>query len=301
MMNIQYFDWEPEKGLEEYQARIYNETNNPTPPITPESIIQRNKQEKPVFCRIALTEEKEPLAYVQARDYPAIKETHIGFPWALTNCPKGVQDRLFDEMVTYVKNRKESMTIRANAASERKEILEFFKKKGLKEKTRSYRYDIELKKLNEAKFEGYTTQLATLDDIDKLVELIREDGRFDGQFPTDEDVKTYFTDRVFATGHCILVYKDDNLVMASAPLIYKLPPENKDTLILRFHSYRKGSEGAYRPLLVEMAKECLKANYGTQFPISTFVSPSSEEIFATILDDFDPVKTVTGFSFGFEE
>ena len=108
-------------------------------------------------------------------------------------------------------------------------------------------------------------------------------------------------DKVFATGHCVLVLKDSNLVMASAPLIYKLPPENKDTLILRFHAYKKGSEKAYKALLVELAKECLKANYGTQFPLTAFVSPSSEEAFASILDKFDPLKTVTGFSFGFEE
>ncbi|MHA1969090.1 MAG: hypothetical protein ACW964_14985 [Candidatus Hodarchaeales archaeon] len=47
--------------------------------------------------------------------------------------------------------------------------------------------------------------------------LLKADGRFSGQFSSDEDIENYFKDRVFKDGHAILIFKDDQLVMASAP------------------------------------------------------------------------------------
>ncbi|MHA1969092.1 MAG: hypothetical protein ACW964_14995 [Candidatus Hodarchaeales archaeon] len=45
-MNIRYQKWEPNKGLEEKQAELYNQ-NNPGPqPVTAQQIIDRYKQEK---------------------------------------------------------------------------------------------------------------------------------------------------------------------------------------------------------------------------------------------------------------
>ena len=45
-----------------------------------------------------MTEDGKMLAYVQARDYPPEKEIHLGYPWAVSDCPEGVQDKLFDEL-----------------------------------------------------------------------------------------------------------------------------------------------------------------------------------------------------------
>ena len=47
--------------------------------------------------------------------------THLGFPWALPECPEEVQERLFEEMLDYIKTREEAKkyAILMNTAIER--------------------------------------------------------------------------------------------------------------------------------------------------------------------------------------
>ena len=49
---VKYIHWEEGKGLEEHQAKIFNEAARTTGPgvVTAKQIIERNKTEKPVFC-----------------------------------------------------------------------------------------------------------------------------------------------------------------------------------------------------------------------------------------------------------
>ena len=67
-MNVIYKFWEPNKGLEEHQATIYNKSTNNS--VTAQSIVDRLGREKidQKTVRYALTEDGKPLAYIQARD-----------------------------------------------------------------------------------------------------------------------------------------------------------------------------------------------------------------------------------------
>jgi hypothetical protein len=305
-MKVNYQYWEPNQELEEKQAEIYNR-NNPDnrQPVTAKDIIDRYERETidPKTVQYAITEDGQLLAYIQARDYSSVEETHIGYPWSVgEKCPKEVQDRLFNEMLKYIKQRKETMTIRANAPVEREDIIDFFKEKGLVEKTRGFRYELKLEELSKDDYKGqeYTTRLATPEDIPLLVDLIKAFGNYEGQFNSDEDIVNYFKDRVFKDGHAILVLKDDILVMASAPLIFQLPNVEGERLILRFHAYLSGNEAAYKPLLIAIAKECVSTGYGTDKPLSTFIGPR-DSIFEDILENYNPTKVLTSFSFGLED
>ncbi len=311
-MKVNYRDWEPNQGLEEIQVKIYNENNPDIPqPVTAQQVIERFEREKidPKTVRYALTEDGKPLAYIQARDYPNVEETHLGFPWALPECPEEVQERLFEEMLDYIKTRKEAKKydILMNTAIERKEIVDFFKKKGLVEKSKSYRYDVDLNEVSKTDYTdtAFSARLATVDDVDLLVKLVKTDGRYEGQFQSDEDIVNYFKDRVIKDGEekgnkAILIFKDESLVMAAAPLLLKLPGEEEESLILRFHSYLPENEQAHKPLIIDIAKQCVAASYGTEKPLSVFIGPRDTE-FATILKAYNPSKKVTGIAFGLEE
>ncbi|MFW9996068.1 MAG: hypothetical protein ACFFD4_28770 [Candidatus Odinarchaeota archaeon] len=300
-MEVIYRHYEPDQGLEEQQAKIFTESSGGT--ATADQIRERYEREKidPKTVCYAMTGDGKMLAYIQARDYPEVKETHIGFPWALPDCPEGVQDKLFDDMLAYIRKRQETMTIRANAPASRQEIVDFFKKKGLVEKTRGYRYNINLNKASKKEYSGeFTTRIATNSDLNLLVDLIKADGRYSGQFPSDTDIVNYFKDRVLKDGHAVMVFKDKNLVMASAPLVFTIVGDDEASLILRFHSYLPGHESAYKPLITNVAKECVTTDYGTDKPLSVFIGPDDGE-FARILDDYGPEKEVTIYGFGLED
>lgn len=306
-MKVEYKYWEDNKGFEEKQAKIYNE-NNPGPqPVTAEQIIERYKREEidPKTVRYAFSEEGELLAYIQARDYTQIKETHLGYPWAISSCPEKVQHKLFDEMLDYIKQREKAneFKIRMNASIQQNKVLDFFKMKDLQVKLKTYRFNLDIKKIGNSKYSEseYTTRLATNDDLDSLVNLLKADGRYTGQFSSDNDIVSYFKDRVLKDGHTIIVFKDDELVMASAPLIYKLPNDgDKESLIMRFHSFIKGNESAFEPLLIALAKECVHTNYGIDKLLAIFAAGDDDE-FISIIEKYDPEKIVNGFSFGLEE
>ncbi|MFX0170344.1 MAG: hypothetical protein ACFE9L_00330 [Candidatus Hodarchaeota archaeon] len=304
-MKVKYHDWEPNQGFEEKQAEMYNK-NNPDnqQPVTAKNIIDRYEREKidPKTVQYAFAEDGQLLAYIQARDYPNVEETHIGYPWGAENCPKEVKSKLFDDMLEYIKQRKKTMTILASAPAENEKIIGFFKEKGLVEKSRGYRYELKLEDISkdEDTDQEYTTRLAAPEDIPLLVDLIKAFGYYTGQFNSDEDIVNYFKDRVFKDGHAILVFKDETLVMASAPLIYKLPNVEGERVILRFLAYLSDNESAYKPLLIAIAKECVSTGYGTDKPLSTFIGPRNST-FANILEKYNPTKVVTGFGFGLKD
>lgn len=310
-MKVVYRNWEPNKELEELQVKIYNE-NNPNPqPVTAQQIIERYKREKidPKTVRYALDEEGNPLAYIQARDYEIGEETHLGYPWALPNCPKEVQDKLFDEMLDYVKQREiaKKYAIRMNASVDDKKVMDFFKGKGLVEKSRGYRYEMDIKEVTKSEYteKDFSTRLATPDDVDLLVDLIKADGRYLGQFGSDKDISDYFKDRVLKDAQekgnkAVLVFKGDTPVMASAPLVFKTPGEDEERLILRFHAFRAGNEQAFKPLIIDIAKVCVSNNYGTDKKLGHFIGEDDSE-FAAILEEYNPNKVLTGIGFGLDE
>ncbi|MFW9905329.1 MAG: hypothetical protein ACFFFH_13395 [Candidatus Thorarchaeota archaeon] len=310
-MKIVYQNWEPKKDLEELQAKIYNENNPSSQPVTAQQIIERYEREKidPKTVQYAFDEDGKPLAYIQARDYEAIEETHLGYPWALENCPKEVQDKLFNDMLDYIKKREmaKKYAIRMNASVDNKNVMDFFKGKGLVERTRGYRYEIDVNKINKSEYIGkdFTTRLASPDDVDLLVDLIKTDGRYLGQFGSDKDIADYFSDRVLKDAEekgnkAVMVFKGDKLVMASAPLIFKAPGDDEERLILRFHAYLTDNELAYEPLIIEIAKVCVSNNYETVKPLSVFIGERDTE-FGKILDKYNPNKILTGIGFGLDE
>ena len=88
-MKVKYTVWEPDKGLEDIQAKIFSTASGI--PERAEVIRSRNLGKAHEMTRYALTEDGEPLAYVTARDSSSENgRTYIGYPWTMPDCPEEV-------------------------------------------------------------------------------------------------------------------------------------------------------------------------------------------------------------------
>ncbi|MFX1485120.1 MAG: hypothetical protein ACFFCP_18220 [Promethearchaeota archaeon] len=272
-MDVKYKVWEPDKGLEDIQARIFSEASGI--PERAEVIRQRNLQRAPEMTRYALTKDGEPLAYVTARDSSSGEgRTYIGYPWKMPNCPEEVQLKLFDELLSYLEKREETKEIGTTiiTRSRLREVQEeFFAKRGFEEDERIFTYILPLDVTETTKLEisdkasALKSKVATKKDIDDLVEIFMADTGLRSQVANEEGAKSYFTDRVLQVGHAILLYDGDKVVASSAPLRFQ-PDGNRvrgdeERIIMRYTAIRPGYEYAWARLLVELAKECKKAGW----------------------------------------
>ncbi|MHA1906889.1 MAG: hypothetical protein ACW98Y_06320 [Candidatus Thorarchaeota archaeon] len=270
-MKVVYKNYEKDQGLDEIQAKIYAEASGL--PATAEEIKARNIERDQKMTRYALTDDGSPLAYVTCRDSSSEEgRTYIGYPWKLSDCPKEAQKKLFDEQLDYLKNREETKSIGSTVVMGSKiaeKQLKFLYKHGFREDDQIYFYNEDLDAKKVSKWElneeesSYSAKTATVDDVKGLMELIQSDPYIRNAFPNEDALKTYLVDRVLKDGHAVIVIKDDKMVAASAAL--KITPDSpflsgdEDRYIMRFAAMRPGYKGAWKRLVVEIAKECVSS------------------------------------------
>ncbi|MHA1450883.1 MAG: hypothetical protein ACTSP4_15880 [Candidatus Hodarchaeales archaeon] len=298
-MKVTYSYWEPDKGLEEHQAKIYTE-NNPNNPVTAEQIQSRLKGENidPKTVMYAFDEDGKPLAYIQARDY-SNRETHLGFPWAVKDCPEEVQEKLFNEMFEYVKERakEKNLELKMPTSINNEKKKKFAESKGFVEGGKYYRFNIDLISASKIDLSGstYITRKGTKADIEMLIDFALTDEDVKNAFPNREAWLDYFNNRVFKEddGHVVLVYKGDTLVDSSAPLLFNVNNEEEQSIILRFRAKKTG-EDSFKTLLAAVAKECIASGWPEK-PIALFGDDSSEVM--KITDVVDVEKVLTGITY----
>jgi hypothetical protein len=277
-MKIKYRHYKPDQGLEEIRAKIY--TNATGLPANADQIRIQAEGRDPKLMRFAFSDEGKPLAYISASGGEFEPwSIGMGYPWALPGCPKEAQDKIFEDLFEYLKRQKKIQEIYTNVSYRNKihkEQIRFFLEKGFTEKERYFVSDSDLDVTEVAKWgltkdiKGLKARKATHSDRDALIELCLSDPQTRGAFPTHEAWVSYFDDRVLKAGHAVMVFKGSELVAASAPLRYKpdgvfLTGKGERT-IMRFTGIRPGYTYAWKRLLIEVAKECVKAKW-TDIPI----------------------------------
>ncbi|MHA1945596.1 MAG: hypothetical protein ACXAC6_03125 [Candidatus Hodarchaeales archaeon] len=298
MDKYEYMFWEPGKGFEVKQAEVFNEGNQfKFQPASEDQIKQTFEKEKvdPKTIRYAFLADKM-VSYVQARIRDKSKEIHLSFPWAIPGTPVEVQDTLFDEMLSYVREHQKYSTykIRVNAIAKPEENLAFLKKRGFVEKNVWKVLFLSHNTVSKASYdEKFTARVGTEEDIPLMINLIKEDGRYSEQFSEDELIIKYFKESVLATGHLILVFVKDDLLGATAPLIVKPSENEEERVILRFSAFKDAkTQEAFIPLVIEISKECIESGYGNDKPLVMYTdsmdSPREHQIF---LEQFTPTKT----------
>ncbi len=295
MTEYTYRNWEADKGLEDLQAEVFNEANQyKFVPANGDQIKQEYEQERidPRTVRYAF-EGKRMVAYMKGRVREKSKEVHLSFPWAVEGTPQTVQQRVFSEMMSYFQENYPSYKLRVNAMANPKENLDFLEKYGFVKKNVWRTVYFSPQNLAEGSYKDpYTSKIGSEEDIDALITLIKEDGRYTSQFPKDDDIRSYLK-KVFEIGHLVMIFEKEELIAASAPLLTAPNPEADEIIIQRFTAYKyvKEQRGSI-PLLIELAMECIASGYGHDNLFSLYTddvdSPQDQREF---LSKLTPQKT----------
>ena len=298
-MDVEYKNWESGKGLEEVQAKIYTEVSGL--PARAEDIGPRNDQRGSDMTKYALTKEGEPLAYItswQSNSEPG--SYGIGYPWSLPNCPKDVKIKMFKEQLNYLKSKKDLKRIRTAvvvASKTAKDQIRFFEENGFVEDESVVRFnkDFDVKSLSKitvnTKAATLKVRIATNDDVDILIDLVKSDKQLGNYFPTREAAKGYFEGRVLKDGHAVILFDKDIAVAASALL--KMDPDNfivradSERIIPRFVAIRPSYRYAYDRLLAELAKEALVAKW-QDVPLRVGLGFETEDYAISLLAESQP-------------
>ncbi|MFQ5980521.1 MAG: hypothetical protein ACE5OZ_20475 [Candidatus Heimdallarchaeota archaeon] len=230
-------------------------------------------------------------------------ETHIGYPWALPECPVEAQEKIFDELLAYIKQREATLPIRAAAASDQHKQIEFFRKKGLNEIERGFQYFVDFEVEKASKMEladddtAFSSRVATATDLHFLLKIVKADPALRDAFPGEEGWTSYFNDRVLKDGHAVLVFHGDQIVAATAPL--RFPISEPRNIIFRFQAVRPGYSHAWRTLLIGIAKECFAAGW-TDIPLRASFGFSTNSSLALLLAKLQPDLEAANYRFGLD-
>lgn len=284
MEPVRYETYEQGKGYPDIQARIYN--RNTGSKVTGKEIELRIKKEKkdPNLLRYAFDANGNPLAYIQASQVSS-SVFYLGFPWGVPECPSDVQEKMFSDMMDYLKT-KNPTKIQYWIKADWEKPIEFFKSKGFEMKIRGLDFYFDTVTLSRIILEddtGYSARLATKEDLELLLEIGSVDEGFKSAGLKADFLRDYFTNKVLADGHCILVFKDDKIVCTSAPLP-ELNVDSPSFVFLRFSATRPGYEEGWPLLVIEIAKECV--NTGWRQPLQVNVEDGTKK--AEILRRFSP-------------
>lgn len=277
-MKVKYRHYKPNQGLEEIRAKIYTKATGL--PANPELIKLQAEGKDPKLMRFAFTEEGEPLAYISASGSDSEPwSVGMGYPWAMPGCPKEVQEKIFDDLFEYLKRQKKIQEIftSINYGNKiHKEQIRFFLEKGFTEKERFFasEHDLDVKEVAKwgltKDIKALRSRKATHKDRDLLIDICLADPQSRGSFSTREAWVSYFEDRVLKAGHAVMVFKGNKVVAASAPLRYKADgiflTGKGERIIMRFTGVHPSHTYAWKRLLIEVAKECVREKW-TDIPL----------------------------------
>ncbi|WP_455143770.1 hypothetical protein [Candidatus Hodarchaeum mangrovi] len=298
MPKIIYKNWAPDQGFEEKQAEVFNEANPfKFQPASGEQIKKQFSKDKinPKHVKYAF-KDNQMIGYIQAKVKDNVKEIILSYPWTLPGTPPEVQSSLFDDMLSYFKAQKDlaDYKFRVNPMNKPESNLEFLQSRGFVEKNVWRTLLISLSEIASVTYDSkYTSRIGTESDIDAVIQLIKDDGRYIDQFANEEAIRQYLTEKVLSIGHLVLLYENKELIAASAPLIFKSPQQEEERIIQRFTAFKNVKDpDPFIPLLIEVAKECLNSGYGEDIPMLFYTDlietpPEQQEL----IKHFTPLRS----------
>ena len=261
-MNFTIKSYEPDKNFEQFQAEIYNQAVDKYggAKVSAEGILKRLKTHDPpqdtngIF--FAFNENNKPLAYIQYRIYD--KDIFIGFPWATDDCPVDVQDQLFNKMMNYVKkNHPTNDTVYIGYIMNHfTDVIDYIKQKDFEFHNSIEIYSVNTEKISKLTFSdsSYSFREASLDDVEVLVNLaLKSDLKTMGE----NNLRSYFSEKVLKDGNCVLLFKE-NMCVASTAIIQGFY-DNKESLA-RYIAIHEDHLYTYKELLLYLSQYLSKKN-----------------------------------------
>lgn len=277
IMDVVYKTFEPDKGFEQIQADIYNQAvkkyNGQT--VTADQIAQRMKSFDPpqdtngLF--FAFTSDDKPLSYIQYRFYEKTK-IFIGHAWAVDGCPVDIQQSMYNKIFDYVIHKypdKKEIYL-GYVYDHFTEVVAMIKKQGFEHYNSITFYSVKLEDL--AKLEAdpkYSSREATQTDLDELLELALDSNL---KSMGENQLRSYFKDKVLKDGNCIILFEGDKPVASTAILNGHF--DGKESL-LRFVALREGYKDSNKSLLIHIAKYAL--GKGLTLPIQVSINDLDKE------------------------
>ncbi|MFX0014735.1 MAG: hypothetical protein ACFFB2_00955 [Promethearchaeota archaeon] len=272
-MKLIYRHYEPNQGLEEKQAKVYTKVSGL--PADAEEIKRRFKGEKrdPLSARYVLTEDGDLLAYVQTSRWAARPGTYIvSYPWALPDCPTEAQEKIFDELLKWLQDTIHPQVIAGEVVFETpttEERIAFFQKKEFVEKEHLYVYSMDFNLLEISTWEmtneiaSYTCRLGTIDDLEQIIEVCHVDNYMRDVFPSVEETTYYLENTFLRDDNNKLIIKDNQIVSIGLPYRRNLTRgKDKGLEIIGLTSATRPEHTyAWRRLLIEVAKDCIKSGW----------------------------------------
>lgn len=211
-MNVKYCNYELNKGLEEVQANLYNQTTLDLK-ITGKKIQERIEREKmdPKMIRYAFDNDNKLIAFVEARDYAKPGEFIIQRVSAVAECPQEVKTKLFEDLLNYLKSKKMDHNLKyyTNGDSEH---LTYAKEHGYELNTKFLRYTIDLESIS--KFDTsnliYTIRSAKMEDLEQIFECYNKVHPDLGRSITDQTLSMIKSQ--IKSGLLFLVYEGEELI-----------------------------------------------------------------------------------------
>ncbi len=277
-MNLIYRNYEPNQGLEEQQAKIYIEVSGL--PADAEEIKMRFKGEKrnPQSARYVLTENNKLLAYVQTSKWAARPGTYIiSFPWALPECPPEAQEKIFDDLLTWLKDTIHPQVLAGEVVFDTTttdDRIAFFQRKGFIEKEHLYVNSVDFNLIDVCNWEmtdeiaSYTCRSGTTEDLDQIIEVCHADNYMRDVFPSVEEAKYYVENTFLKDDQNKLILKNNQIVSVGLPYRRKLT-RGKDKgleIISLTSATRLNHPQAWKRLLIEVSKDCRKSGW-QNFPL----------------------------------
>ena len=296
--NIKYETYKPESGFEQMQADIYNSVASKYggTTVTAKDIENRIKIGHPKQdtngIRFAVDENGQGLAYIQYRLYTNGTQLYIGYPWARNECPPEVQDKLYNDLVSYLKSKFSSDEYKdlylGYISNNFTDVVNWIKNKGF-EYYNSYSYfeaDLEILMNLEVKSDVEVKE-ASENDLNLLVDLGMNSSM---KSMGEEGLRSYFRDKVLPDGNCIIIFKDNKPIASTAVLNGYF---NNKASHLRFTAVRDGFDGYYTTLLKHTASISLKN--GLSLPVRMNIGYKLREKRKFIIERSKEISTSTAY------
>lgn len=283
-MEVIYKNYLPNKGFDEIQAFIYNEVVKPYNgnTVTAEQIKKRHENNKPDYngIRFALKPDGTPLAYIQYYYYAygnLNEKLYIGYPYAIEDCPTEIQEKLYSELLAYIKDKYPHEPIYMGYLDDKlTKIHQFAENKGFKIFDKQFEYAFDIGPLLNIKTKDYEYTIATPDNLELLVEVGRSDPQLN-QLMSEENLRSYFMSKVLPDGHCVMLFKDNIVIAACAPLRNYRPGE----ILIRFTAIRQGHELSIKTLYQQLAKVCSQIGWSDEklvLAVGNYQNPYLKEL-----------------------